>query len=105
MPLGVFALKPDGQTRATRLVQLSISREGVVRGSHYDLLSDDVHGIQGAVDKQALRIAFAIGESGKVVFQGPLGELTRPEARVTAYFPDGKTAAWRMVQVKQVPGL
>jgi hypothetical protein len=105
MPLGVFGLMPDGQAQATRLVQLSISREGTVRGSHYDMVSDDVQGVQGAVDKQALRIAFSIGATAKVVFRGPLGELTKPDARVTACFPDGKTASWRMVQVKQVPGL
>ncbi len=103
MSIGVFALSPAGGGEATRVIQLSVSREGTVRGTHVDLVSDDAQEVRGAVNKQDLRIAFTIGSSSKVVFQGPLGELTKPEGRITAYFPDGKTAAWRMVQVKQ-PG-
>ena len=30
-----------------------------------------------------------------------MGELTEAEGRVTAYFPDGKRAAWRVVGLEQ----
>ena len=99
MPIGVFALRPVGQAEATRVIQLAVSREGVVRGSHYDLVSDHVQDVRGAVDKQDLRVTWTIGETGSVVFEAPLDELSRPDGRITVHFPGGKTAAWQTVQV------
>ena len=101
MTIGEFAFGPEGQGDATRVIQLVVSQDGVVRGSHYDLISEEVQDVRGAVDKKDLRIAWTIGPSSKVVFQAPLGELTEAEGRVTAYFPDGKQAAWRVVRLAQ----
>jgi hypothetical protein len=83
------------------VIQLVVNREGVVRGSHYDLLSEAVEEVQGTVDKKELRVAWTIGSSGKVTFQAPLGELTKAEGRVTAQFPDGKQASWRAVRLEK----
>jgi hypothetical protein len=99
--VGEFALGPEGRGDATRVIRLLVSQDGVVRGSHYDLISEEVQEVRGAVDKKELRIAWRIGPSGKVVFQAPLGELTNAEGRLTAYFPDGKRATWRAVRVEE----
>lgn len=99
MDLGSLALKAAGETKATRIVQLSVNRDGVLRGSHYDLLSDQVQTIEGAIDKQTLRAAWKIGHNGKVVFQAPVDELTKPEGSVTAFFPDGSNSAWRTARL------
>jgi hypothetical protein len=101
MTIGEFALGPEGRGDATRVIRLLVSQDGVVRGSHYDLISEEVQEVRGAVDKKELRIAWRIGPSGKVVFQAPLGELTNAEGRLTAYFPDGKRATWRAVRVEE----
>ncbi len=99
MPIGVFALKPAGQTEATRVIQLAVSREGIVRGSHYDLISDHVQDVRGAVNKQDLRITWTIGETGSVLFEMPLDEFSREPGRVTLHFPGGQQAVWQTVRV------
>lgn len=99
MTIGVFALKPDGQAQATRVIHLAVGRDGTLRGSHYDLITGAVEDILGSVDKNDLRVAWSIGEEGKVFFEAPLGELTQAEGRVTAFFPDGKTGTWRTFQI------
>lgn len=101
MTIGVFALGPQGQTRATRVVQLLVDRGGAVRGSHYDLLTESVQDIHGTIDKKSLQIAWKIGPSGKVAFQAPLGELTQNEGRVTARFPDGQSALWQTKRMQE----
>ncbi len=101
MNIGVFALKPTGQSEATRVIQLAVRRDGTIRGSHYDLLSDEVQDLRGNVDKSDLQVAWTIGQQGQVVFEVPLQELSRPAGNVTAHFPDGKKGSWQTVRVEQ----
>jgi hypothetical protein len=101
MPLGVFSLKPAGQQDSTRVIQLAVSRDGLVRGTQLDTLTEDTANIQGAVDKKSLRIAWTIGSKTGAAFEAALGDLTRPQCQVTVRFADGKTAAWEMVRIEQ----
>jgi hypothetical protein len=101
MTIGVFALKPQGETDATRTVHLAVNPEGAVRGSHYDLLSDGVESIQGTVNKADLRISWSIGKKPGAVFEAPLAELTKPVGQLTAKFPGGKTSSWLVSQMNK----
>ena len=99
-PIGVYAFRSVKNSEATRLLQLAVSPEGIVRGSHYDLISGEVANVSGAVDRNQLRVSWTIGEAGKVVFESSLSELTKPDGQVTAHFPDGQTAAWKISQYR-----
>ncbi len=101
MPLGVFSLRPTGQQDSTRVIQLAVSREGIVRGSQFDTLTEDTANVQGAVDKKSLRIAWTIGSKTGAAFEAALGDLTRPQSSVTVHFPDGKSTAWEMVTIEK----
>ena len=89
-----------GRGRA-RVIQLAVSREGIVRGSQFDTLTEDTANVQGAVDKKSLRIAWTIGSKTGAVFEAALGDLTKPQSSVTVHFPDGKSAAWEMVRIEK----
>ena len=97
-PIGVYAFRSVKNSEATRLLQLAVSPEGIVRGSHYDLISGEVANVSGAVDRNQLRVSWTIGAAGKVVFECSLSELTKPDGQVTAHFPDGQTGAWQISQ-------
>jgi hypothetical protein len=99
-PIGVYAFRSLKNSEATRLLQLAVSPEGIVRGSHYDLISGETANVSGAVDKNQLRVSWTIGAAGKVVFECGLSELTKPDGQVTAYFPDGQTGAWQLSQYR-----
>jgi len=101
MDIGVFALKPVGQAEATRMICLYVTREGVLRGSHYDLISEEAQHIRGAVNKGNLQAAWTIGEKGTVVFQTPLDELTEPQGTVSVHFPNGQIGTWQTVRAAQ----
>lgn len=98
LPLGVFALQPTGSADATRMLQLSVNRDGLLRGDHFDVLSEETQAIKGAIDKTTQRVAWTIGKGGRVVFQSTLADLTQPEGAATAFFPDGKSSAWQLKQ-------
>ena len=99
-PIGIYTFHSVKNSEATRLLQLAVSPEGIVRGSHYDLISGEVATVSGAVDKNQLRVSWTIGEAGGVVFECGLSELTKPNGQVTAHFPDGQTGAWQISQYR-----
>ena len=101
MPLGIFDLKPDTQAEATRVIQLAVNRDGEIRGTYYDQIGDGVGNIRGTVDKQKLQAVWTVGETGRVVFEIPLAELSKPDGKVTVRFPEGRTAAWYTNPVSQ----
>lgn len=100
MQIGVYALLQGNQTDAARMIQLAVNKDGVLRGSHYDLLSDETQTIQGAIDKKTQLAAWTIGEAGQVVFQSTLDGLTQEKSKATAYFPNGKSGSWLLAQAK-----
>ncbi len=99
MPLGVFALQPASDADATRVIHLFVNRDGTVRGSQFDLVSEDVQTVQGTVNKGSLMATWTIGKGQTMVFEAGLAELTKPEGTVTARFADGRTAPWKAVRV------
>ncbi len=99
MNLGVFALKPAEAPVSTLVVHLAVCRDGVVRGSQFDTVSEKSANLRGAVDKTSLRIRWSAEDEPGRVFHAPLGELTKPEGKLVFQAPEAKPAAWKIVQV------
>lgn len=95
MPLGSFELKLDGQTVATRLIQLAVDRQGILRGTYYDIAADSTKHITGSVDKATLRASWTIGERGLAVYEMSLDALSSPEGQLTVRYANGQTATWQ----------
>ncbi len=63
MPLGVFALTPDGQASGpdpTLFLQLAISKEGVIAGTLNDSATGKTQTIEGMADKATQRVAWIV---------------------------------------------
>lgn len=101
LSLGVFSLSPQNHQDATALVNLAVSKSGVVRGSYYDLLSEQEQAVQGAVDKKTQRVAFTIGNKGTIVFETLLTNLTSDSGSITLRYNDGKTSQWTLERQNQ----
>jgi hypothetical protein len=94
LPLGVYALAPAGQSDATAVVQLSVSKDGILRGSYCDLVSDQGQTIYGAVDQKSQRAAWKVGEQGQVIFETTLPSLTQSAGSALVYFANGDARQW-----------
>lgn len=100
MNLGQYALGPDGSSDDTRRMQLAVNAEGLLRGTHYDTLSDDVQSVEGLVPKSTLVANWRIGQ-GDTVFECPLGELLEERGRVTVRRPSGASTTWQITRLAQ----
>lgn len=103
LPLGVFTLAPENQTEATAMLQLAASKDGTLRGTYHDLLSNANHPIRGSIDKTTHRVAWTFGSHGKTTFQTVLAVLTEPSGPVSVHYDNGQTRQWVIARYDDEP--
>ena len=67
LPLGAFAAVPAGGEQALAphlFLELSLHRDGTVRGNYFDAVSDDVESVAGRFDRETGSLTWRIGERG-----------------------------------------
>lgn len=101
MAVGVFAFRPMDAPNATRILDLAVNPQGMLRGTHYDLLTEATANITGAVDRNTGQVSWRIGEAGRVVFESDLTQLTQPQGQVRVHFPDGQSGQWNVTRLQQ----
>lgn len=98
LPLGVFSIAPEGQTEAAALVHLAVSKDGIVRGTYYDLKTDKDQTVHGAVNKENHSVAFTLGK-GKTVYQTWLEDLIEEQSGpVTVKTGEGPSQTWTIAR-------
>jgi hypothetical protein len=100
MPLGVFGLVQGDQANPTMVFQLSINRQGIVRGNCYNTLTDATLPVRGSVDKKTQRVAWTVGDNKNTVFDTGLYNLTKDEAPALVHFGKDSTQEWLMVRLQ-----
>lgn len=101
MPLGTFAVSSsEKDVDPTRVIQLAISREGIVSGTLYNSQTDQADNVLGQVDRDTQRVAFRIGESDEVIVETGLYNLTQEEAPVLVHFGDEQVENWLLVRLE-----
>jgi hypothetical protein len=101
LPLGVFALVRGNEEHSSNVLQIAISKEGVVSGTYVDLLAHNGTPILGVLDSHTQHIAWHVGDNEKVVFETALANLTTDTAPLTVRFGDVSVQQWQLVRVKQ----
>jgi hypothetical protein len=106
-PLGVFAMtRSDADLPDARVVQVAVSREGVISGTYYNKELDQVHPISGMVDEQTQKVAwhFADGHNPPLVMETSIYNLTQPETTMLVHYgPNDAPEVWQLVRLEQ-PG-
>ncbi len=100
LPLGVFAIAPQGQADANVTVQLAVSKDGTIRGTYYDLVTGTTLPVKGAVDTKTQRVAWTVGDNDHVVMETTLAGLTEQQAVVLAHFGKARAQNWTMVRLE-----
>jgi hypothetical protein len=102
MPLGVFALTPDGQKSGpdpTLFLQLVISKEGILSGTLDDSATGKTQTIEGMVDKQTQRAAWAVAGTSRPIMETGIVNLTEDTAPALVHFEGGDTQQWLLVRL------
>lgn len=104
MPLGVFALTPDGQASGpdpTLFLQLAISKEGVIAGTLHNAATDSTETIEGLADKKSQRCAWNVVGKSRPIMETGISNLTQDTAPALVHFADGQTQQWLMVRLEE----
>ena len=105
LPLGVFALS-RGDTGASNMVlQLAVSKEGIISGTYYNSDTDIARPVKGTVDKKTQRAAwtFADGKDTNIVMEAGMNNLTQDQSELLVHFGKDMTQQWLMVRLQEPP--
>ena len=103
MPLGVFALTPDGQASGpdpSLFLQLAISKEGVISGTLHNSATNSTQTIEGMADKATQRAAWTVVGKTRPIMETGIVNLTEDTAPALVHFADGQTQQWLMVRLE-----
>ena len=101
LPLGTFAVTTDiKEVEPTRVIQLAVSKTGIISGTLYNSTTDQAYTIQGQVDKNTQRVAFRVGESQNIVIETGLYNLTQDEAPVLVHYGKERVENWLFVRLE-----
>ena len=102
MPLGVFALTPDGEASGadpTLFLQLAISKEGIISGTFSNTATDKTQTIEGMADQKTQRCAWTVTGQTRPIMETGINNLTADTAPALVHFEDGQTQQWLMVRL------
>jgi hypothetical protein len=102
MPLGTFAVSMDQkEIEPSLVIQLAVSKEGVISGTVYNTQTEQAQTVQGQVDKETQRVAFRIAASDSFVAETGLYNLTQDEAPLLVHYGSEKTETWLLIRLEQ----
>ena len=97
LPLGVFAVVPQGGSQAHNYQQLIVDRAGTIKGNSYDALSDTVQPVRGVIDRDTLKASWTVGANGSR-FEAPIEAFATPPRTVTVS-SGGTKRVWELMPV------
>lgn len=101
MPLGTFALSTgEKDTEPTRVLQLAVTKDGIIGGTWYNYQTEQSVSIQGKVDKDTQRVAFRIGENDNLVAETGMFNLTKDEVPLMVHFGTQKTEQFLLIRLQ-----
>lgn len=104
LPLGVFAATQDGQASGappTLLVQLAISKEGIINGTLKNTITGETQALEGMADKTSQRVAWNVAGKQRPIVETGIYNLTQDTAPVLVHFADGQTQQWLLVRLEE----
>jgi len=103
MPLGTFAVTSNEKdVDPSRMVQLAVSKDGIISGTLYNTPTDQAQAVQGRVDRNTQRGAFRVGESEDIAVETGRYNLTQNE--VLVHFGPDRDETWLLVRLDYPQG-
>jgi hypothetical protein len=102
MPLGVFAIAPDGEptgAEPTLYLQLAVSKQGILSGTLQNTATESAQPVEGMVDKQTQRAAWTVADKMRPLMETGMVNLTKDTAPALVHFADGTTQQWLLVRL------
>lgn len=101
MPVGVFAIVPQGTSDVDVTVQLAVGKNGAIAGTYFNKDGNVTLPLHGAIDQSKQRVAWKVGEEDPITMETGLDSLTRDKSTVIIYFENGVSETWNMLRVDE----
>jgi hypothetical protein len=101
LPLGVFGLVSEGQTKPDKVIQLAVNKEGQIRGNYYDTFADTMLPLVGSVDKATQRAAWRLKDNDTLLMEAGVYSLTEEQAPVLVHYGQERTESRVLIRLQQ----
>ncbi len=103
MPLGVFAVTDPEGNDTGMLLQLAVSKEGIIAGTFYNDTTDNGRPVDGMVDRESQRAAwrFSDDEDSSLVMEAGVYDLTQDQTPALLHFDADNTQTWLLVRLPE----
>ena len=91
----------QGQKIPEMIFQLTIDKQGTIRGNYFDQIADTNIAVHGAVNKQNQRAAWHVGSNKNMVIETGLYNLTKDQLTALVHLGPDSTEQFVMVRMKQ----
>jgi hypothetical protein len=104
-PLGVFAIRREGESQSTRSIQLAVNKDGVIVGTYFNREKNKAYPVTGTVDKHSERATWSFEDKNNkhIIFETSIYNLTKDSTQVMVHFgpkPDD-AEIWQLVRLEQ----
>ena len=101
MPLGVFAVTQEDVNATNLLIQLAVSKDGIIAGTIYNETTEVAHPLEGMVDQKTQRAVWkaADGTNENIVMEAGIFNLAEDTATVLVHFGPETTQTWTLVRI------
>jgi hypothetical protein len=97
LALGVYSVLSNSGEPAARLLQLSVNRQGELRGVYYDTISNNSQNLSGQIDQSTQVAQWSIDSNAQTTFRANLSQLTQPNGAIQVNQPGGGQQ-WRIAR-------
>jgi hypothetical protein len=102
MALGTFSMAvSDGEVDPARVLQLAVSKNGLISGTIHNQQSGNTYTVQGRVDKETQRVAFTIGDDRNRVLETGLYNLTQEQTPVLCHFGTNQSQVYLLARLPE----
>jgi hypothetical protein len=104
LPLGVFAMVQGDEKTSNHIFQLTVNKQGVIRGNYYDAVTDTTSLVYGSVGQQTQRAAWTVGTSKSPVYECGMANLTKNETTMLVHYGSDRTQQFTLVRIEEPEG-
>jgi hypothetical protein len=103
MTLGSYTLMTGADDPGTRVLQLSVDKQGNIRGNYYDMITNGTNNVVGLIDKNTQQARWTLDTNRQLTFVATLDQLTQPQGVVNVKLPGGQVQQWQLVRMENAP--
>ena len=92
--------RPGDATASTNIFQLSVNKQGIIRGNYYDAVTDTTAPVTGSVDKQTQRAAWTVGDRPTPIYDAGIANLTKDETTMLVHYGGNRSQQFSLIRVE-----